>query len=73
MQISDQPNLTLDLDKNEIFYNSLKRILRLRLVELQSLVAKCCKIRKYSLAKFANFVYICITQGKVTIFAVISA
>ena len=31
-----------------------------KIVKLQSLVAKCYKIRKiYSLAKFANFVFTC--------------
>ena len=45
------------------FTTARKRIVKL--VELQSLMAKCCKIRKiYSPAKFANFVYICITRGK---------
>jgi hypothetical protein len=29
-------------------------------VKLQNLVANCCKYRKYSLAKFAYFQYICI-------------
>jgi hypothetical protein len=28
-----------------------------------ALVAKCCKMRKYSLAKFATFVYFCIACG----------
>ena len=37
----------------------------LKLVKLQSLVAKCCKYGKFSLAKFAKFVYICIVRGKV--------
>jgi hypothetical protein len=37
----------------------------LELVTLQSLAAKCCKMRKiYSPAKFANFVLICIARGK---------
>jgi hypothetical protein len=37
----------------------------LKLVKLQSLVAKCCKMRKiYSPMKFAYFVLICITHGK---------
>ena len=42
----------------------------LKLVELQSLVAKCCKMRKIymSLAKFANFVYFCIACGNATTF-----
>jgi hypothetical protein len=35
----------------------------MKLVKLQNLVAKCCKNRKYSLAKFANFQYIWITCG----------
>ena len=48
--------------RTKSFTTARKRILRL--VELQGLVAKCCKIRKYSLAKFANFVYICTTRGK---------
>jgi hypothetical protein len=36
----------------------------LKLVKLQSLAAKCCKMRKYSHAKFANFVLISITRKK---------
>jgi hypothetical protein len=35
----------------------------MKLVKLQNLVAKCCKLGKYSLAKFANFVNVCITCG----------
>ena len=36
----------------------------LKLVKLQSLVAKCCKMQKIQPVKFANFVYFCITRGK---------
>ena len=36
----------------------------LKLVKLPSLVAKYFKDGKYTLAKFANFVYFCITHGK---------
>ena len=36
----------------------------LKLDKIQNLVAKCCKIRKIcGFAKFADFVYICITCG----------
>ena len=36
----------------------------LKLVKLQNLVAKCCKMMKiYSLVKFANLVYLCIACG----------
>ena len=44
-------------------------------MELQSMVAQSCKIKKIIifLKHFANFVYIWITQEKVTIFAGISA
>ena len=44
------------------FIGSAKRSI-LKFVKLQSLVAKCCEIRKINLATFANFVYICITRG----------
>jgi hypothetical protein len=37
----------------------------LKLVKFQSLAAKFVKCRKYSPAKFAHFVLICITPGKV--------
>ena len=61
--------LTFDLGKkNKIFYYSYRKRI-LRLVELQSLLERCCKIRK-----FANFVYIIVLRAeKVTIFAAISA
>ena len=36
----------------------------LKLVKLQSLVAKCCKMQKIQACKIANFVYFCITRGK---------
>ena len=36
----------------------------LNLVKLGNLVAKYCKMSKYSPVKFANFVYFCITHGK---------
>ena len=36
----------------------------LKLVKLQSLFAKCCKMQKYKHVKFANFVYFRITRGK---------
>ena len=39
---------------------ALKSILKL--VKLQSLVAKYCKSEKYNPVKFANFVYFCITH-----------
>ena len=49
--------------RTKSFATARKRILRL--VELQSLVAKCCKIRKiYSLAQLARLVCICITREK---------
>lgn len=49
--------LTFNLGKkNEIFYYSYI----LRLLELQSLATKCC----YCLAKFPDFVYICITRAQ---------
>jgi hypothetical protein len=35
----------------------------MKLVQLQNLVVKYCKAWKYSLAKFSNFVYVCITCG----------
>jgi hypothetical protein len=36
----------------------------MKLVKLQNLVAKCCKMQKiYSLGKFAYFQYVCITCG----------
>ena len=55
---------TIFLPKQEErnFIGSAKRSI-LKLVKLQSLVAKCYKIRNISLATFANFVYICITRG----------
>ena len=34
------------------------------ILKLQSLVVKCCKMKKISSAKFANFVYFCITHRK---------
>ena len=48
--------------KNEIFLAARKSVLKL--VKLPSMVAKYCKYGKYTLARFANFVYICITHGK---------
>ena len=36
----------------------------LKLVKWQSLVAKCCKIGKYSTVKLANFEYFSITRSK---------
>ena len=38
-----------------------------KLVELPSLVAKCCKHGKYSLAKFANLYVFVLRAEKVTI------
>lgn len=32
----------------------------MELLNMQSLVAKCWKLKKYSLAKFANFVHLCV-------------
>ena len=55
--------LTFDLGKNtKAFTAARKRILRL--VELQSSVENVVKYGKYSPAKFANFVHICVTRGK---------
>ena len=36
----------------------------LNLIHLSSLAAKYCKTGKYSPVKFANFLYFCITHGK---------
>ena len=44
---------------------ALKSILNL--VKLHSLAAKCCE--KYEPVKFANFVYFCITYGKLIPFS----
>ena len=57
--------LKVELDrKNEIFHTTVKKSI-LKLVELQSLVAKCYKYGKNNPPKFANFLYISITRGKV--------
>ena len=48
------------VEVGKLITTALKSILKL--VKLQNLVAKCCKMRKYSPAKFANFVYFCITH-----------
>ena len=45
----------------------------LKLVELPSLVAKCCKLWKNSLAKFANLYTFVLREEKVTISAIILA
>ena len=44
--------------------NSRKEIIKISKIWLRNVV----KYGKYSLAKFANFVYVCITCGNVTIF-----
>jgi hypothetical protein len=40
----------------------------MKLIKLQNLVANCCKAWKYSLPKFANFVYVVLRAEIVTIF-----
>ena len=61
--------LTFNLGKtNKIFYRTksfttVKKSI-LKLVELPSLVAKCCQTWKIWPRKVCRFVYICITRGK---------
>jgi hypothetical protein len=59
--------LNFDLGKKDEIYIIIAQKSILKLVKLQSLVAKCCKMRKiYSPVKFENFVYnyLHYTRGK---------
>jgi hypothetical protein len=49
-------------ERNEIYHYIAQKSI-LKLVKLQSLVAKCCKIRKICPVKLANFEYFSIARG----------